>query len=132
MLWKRDLVGVSPHSTASLSGPRILYWIRPRMTGRKGWGITWTILLANIFHPLSPQVNFSRRIQEKLNGAKGRVRELERRRSKEGEREVQELLIPATVNGRAIAPRTCLALGWIAHKWDKAAHLYQSLLSFRA
>ena len=27
------------------------------------------------------------------SGAKGRVRELERRRSKEGEREVQELLI---------------------------------------
>ena len=60
------------------------------------------------------------------------MRELERRRSKEGEREVQELWIPATVNGRAIAPRTCLALRWIAHKWDKAAHLYQSLLSFLA
>ena len=60
------------------------------------------------------------------------MRELDRRRSKEGEREVKELLIQATVNGRIIAPRTCLSLRWIAHKWDKAAHLYQSLLSFRA
>ena len=57
VLWKCDIVGVSPHSTGSLSGPRILYLIRPRMTGITGWGITWTILLATIFHPLSPQVN---------------------------------------------------------------------------
>ena len=49
-------------------------------------------------------------------GAKGRVRELERRRRKEGEREVQELLIQATVNGRIISPRTCLGLRWISHK----------------
>ena len=63
-------------------------------------------------------------------GAKERVRELERRRSKEGEREVKELLSQATVNGRIISPRTCVCLRWISHKWDKAAHLYQSLLSF--
>ena len=49
-------------------------------------------------------------------GAKGRVRELERRRRKEGEREVQELLIQATVNGRIISPRTCLGVRWISHK----------------
>jgi len=62
------------------------------------------------------------------------VRELERRRSKEGEREVKELLVQATVNGRTRknAPRTCPCLRWISHKWDKAAHLYQSLLSFLA
>ena len=41
-----------------------------------------------------------------MKGAKGSVRELERRRSKEGEREVQELLIQATVNSRIISPRT--------------------------
>ena len=57
VLWKCDIVGVSPHSTGSLSGPLILYLIRPMMTGRKGWGITWTILVANISHPLSPQIN---------------------------------------------------------------------------
>ena len=66
------------------------------------------------------------------SGAKGRVRELERRRSKEGEREVQELLSLATVNGSIISPRTCLGLRWISHKWDKPAHVYESLLSFRA
>ena len=66
------------------------------------------------------------------SGAKGRVRELERRRSKEGEREVQELWIQATVNGRIISPRTCLGLRWITHKWYKQAHLCQSLLSFLA
>ena len=67
-----------------------------------------------------------------MKGAKGSVRELERRRSKEGEREVQELWIQATVNGRIISPRTCLGLRWISHKWDKPAHVYESLLSFRA
>jgi len=82
VLRKRDLVGVSPHSTGSLSVPLFLYVTRPNVTGRKVWGITWTILLANIFHPLSQQVNFSRRIEEKLNRAKGRVRKLERRRWK--------------------------------------------------
>ena len=65
-----------------------------------------------------------------MKGAERSVRQLERRRSKEGEREVQELLIQATVNGRIIAPRTCLGLRWISHKWDQPAHLYQSLLSF--
>jgi len=60
------------------------------------------------------------------------VRELERRRCKEGEREVQQLWIPASVNGRIIAPRTCLGVRWISHKWDKPAHLYESLLSFLA
>ena len=57
VLWKCDIVGVSPHSTGSLSGPLTLYLIRPMMTGRKGWGIIWTILVANISHPLSPQIN---------------------------------------------------------------------------
>jgi len=33
---------------------------------------------------------------------------------------------------RKNAPRTCPCLRWISHKWDKAAHLYQSLLSFLA
>ena len=61
-----------------------------------------------------------------------RVRELERRRSKVGEREVKELLLQATVYGRIIAPRTCLGLRWISYKWDKPAHVYQSLLSFQA
>jgi hypothetical protein len=65
-------------------------------------------------------------------GEKGRVRQLERRRSKEGEREVKDLLVQAKVNGRKNAPRTCPCLRWISHKWDKAAHLYQSLLSFLA
>ena len=60
------------------------------------------------------------------------MRELERRISKVGEREVKELLFQATVNGRIIAPRTCLSLRWIAHKWDKPAHVYQSLPSFMA
>ena len=60
------------------------------------------------------------------------MRELERRISKVGEREVKELLFQATVNGRIIATRTCLSLRWIAHKWDKPAHVYQSLLSFMA
>ena len=65
-------------------------------------------------------------------GAKERVRELERRRSKEGEREVKELLSQATVNGRIISPRTCVCLRGISHEWDKPAHLHQSLLSFLA
>jgi len=73
------------------------------------------------------------RIQEKLKGGKG---ESERAREKEikkkREREVKELLIQATVNGRIIAPRTCLGLRWISHQWEKPAHLYQSLLSFMA
>ena len=60
------------------------------------------------------------------------MRELERRISKVGEREVKELLFQATVNGRIIAPRTCLGVRWISHKWDKPAHLYESLLSFLA
>ena len=51
------------------------------------------------------------------------MRELERRISKEGEREVKELLSQATVNGSIRYPRTFLALRWIAHKWDKAVHL---------
>ena len=56
VLWKGDIVGMSPHSTGSLSGPLILYLVRPMMTGRKGWGIIWTIRLAKIFDPLLPQV----------------------------------------------------------------------------
>ena len=86
VLWKDDLVGVSPHSTGSLSGPRILYLMRPRMTGRTAWGITWTILLATIFHPLSPHVKFGRRIQEILKGVRGeseRAREKEMKRRRE-------------------------------------------------
>ena len=38
----------------------------------------------------------------------------------------------STANGRIIAPRTCLGVRWISHKWDKPAHVYQSLLSFLA
>ena len=86
MLWKADLVGVSPHSTGSLSGPRILYLIRPRMTGINGWGITWTILLATIFPPLSPQVNLQQEDQETLKGGRGeseRAREKEMKRRRE-------------------------------------------------
>ena len=86
MLWKDDLVGVSPHSTGSLSGPRILYLIRPRMTGINGWGITWTILLATIFPPLSPQVNLQQEDQETLKGGRGeseRAREKEMKRRRE-------------------------------------------------
>ena len=41
-------------------------------------------------------------------------------------------MIQATINGRIIAPRTCLCLRWISHKWDNPAHRYQSLLSFQA
>lgn len=67
-----------------------------------------------------------------MNGGQGERERAREKEIKEGEREVQELLIPATVNGRRISPRTCLGLRWISHKWDKAAHLYQSLLSFRA
>ena len=82
------------------------------------------------YHPRSA---CSRRIQEKLKGCKAvsespREKEIKRKR----EREEQELLIQATFIGRIVSPRTCLCLRWIAHKWDKAAHLYQSLLSFRA
>ena len=51
-----------------------------------------------------------------MKGAKGSVRELERRISKVGEREVKELLFQATVNGRIISPRTCLGVRWISHK----------------
>ena len=86
MLWKDDLVGVSAHSTGSLSGPRILYLIRPRMTGINGWGITWTILLATIFPPLSPQVNLQQEDQETLKGGRGeseRAREKEMKRRRE-------------------------------------------------
>ena len=68
VLWKDDLVGVSPHSTGSLYGPLILYLIRPRMTGRKGSGLTWTILLAKIFHPLSPQVNLQEMDSREIEG----------------------------------------------------------------
>ena len=82
-MWKDDLAGVSPHSTGSLSGPRILYLIRPRMTGINGWGITWTILLATIFPPLSPQVNLQQEDQETLKGGRG---ESERAREKEMKR----------------------------------------------
>ena len=60
------------------------------------------------------------------------MRFLERRRSKEREREEQELLIQATFIGRIVSPRTCLGLRWISHKWDKPAHVFQSLLSFKA
>ena len=60
------------------------------------------------------------------------MRELVRRRSKEGEREDKELWIQATGNVRIIAPRTCLGLRLISHKWDKPAHVYESLLSFLA
>ena len=74
------MVAVSPHSTGSLSGPRNLYVIRPRMTGRKGCGITWTILLAKIFHPLSPQVNLLQEDSREIEGGKG---ECERAREKE-------------------------------------------------
>ena len=68
-----------------------------------------------------------------MKGGKGeseRAREKEMKRRRE--REVQELLSLATVNGSIISPRTCLGLRWISHKWDKPAHLYQSLLSFLA
>ena len=60
------------------------------------------------------------------------MRELERRISKVGEREDKELWIQATGNVRIIATRTCLGLRWISHKWDKPAHVYESLLSFLA
>ena len=63
---------------------------------------SWLIYFIH-YHPRS---TCSRRVQEKLKGGKGRGRELVRRRSKEGEREVKELLIAATVNGRIISPRT--------------------------
>ena len=59
---------------------------------------------------------------------RARENEIKRRR----EREVKELLIPATVNGRILAPMTCPGLRWISHKWDTPAHVYQSLLSFLA
>ena len=44
----------------------------------------------------------------------------------------KEPWIQASGNVRIIAPRTCLGLRWISHKWDKPAHLYQSFLSFLA
>ena len=67
-----------------------------------------------------------------MKGGKGERERAREKEIKEGEREVKELWIPATVNGRIISPRTCLSLRWLAHKWDKPAHLYQSLLSFMA
>ena len=67
-----------------------------------------------------------------MKGGRGESERARERRSKEGEREVQELLIQATVNGRIIAPRTCLSLRWISHKENKPAHVYQMLLSFLA
>ena len=76
VLWKHDLVGVSPHSTGSLSGPRILYWIRPRMTGDNlehslGYYISSIITTGQLV---------AGGFQRYGRGAKGRVRELERRR----------------------------------------------------
>ena len=44
----------------------------------------------------------------------------------------KEPWIQASGNVRIIAPRTCLGLRWISHKWDKPAHVYESLLSFLA
>ena len=67
-----------------------------------------------------------------MKGGRGESERARERRSKEGEREVQELLSLATVNGSIISPRTCLGLRWISHKWDKPAHVYESLLSFLA
>ena len=67
-----------------------------------------------------------------MNGGQGERERAREKEIKEGEREVKELWIQATVNGRIIAPRTCLGLRWIAHKWDKPEHFYQSLLSFLA
>ena len=66
-----------------------------------------------------------------MKGGKG---ESERAREKEMKRrrEDKELWIQATGNVRIIAPRTCLGLRWISHKWDKPAHVYESLLSFLA
>jgi len=67
-----------------------------------------------------------------LNGGQGERERAREKEIKEGERELKELLIPATVIGRIISPRTCLGLRWISHKLDKRADLYQSLLSFLA
>ena len=83
MLWKDDLVGVSPHSAGSLSGPRILYLIRPRMTGINGWGtlgpFSWLLYFIHYHH----RSTCNRRIQDKLKGGKG---ESERAREKEMKR----------------------------------------------
>ena len=67
-----------------------------------------------------------------MKGGKG---ECERTREKEIKRRRERgkgAVVQATVNGRKNAPRTCLGLRWVSHKWDNAAHLYQSLLSFLA
>ena len=67
-----------------------------------------------------------------MKGGKG---ESERAREKEMKRRRERgtgAVDTSTANGRIIAPRTCLSLRWLAHKWDKPAHLYQSLLSFMA
>ena len=87
VLWKDDVVVVSPHSTGNLSAPRILYLIRPRMTGRKDWGITWTILLANIFHPLSPQAHKQQGDSGEIEGGQRGERESWREGDQKNERE---------------------------------------------
>jgi len=86
VLWKDDLVGVSPHSTGSLSGPRILYLIRPRMTGINGWGtlgpFSWLLYFIHYHH----RSTFGRRIQGTLKGVRGeseRAREKEMKRRRE-------------------------------------------------
>ena len=84
--------------------------------------------MATIFHPLSPQDNIWQEDSRDIEGGRGESERARERGSKEGEREVQELLIQATVNGRIIAPRTCLGLSWISHKWDKPAHVYEGVL----
>ena len=67
-----------------------------------------------------------------MKGGRG---ESERAREKEMKRRRERgtgAVDTSTANGRIIAPRTWDCLRWISHKWDKPAHLYESLLSFLA
>ena len=86
ILWKCDIVGVSPHSTGRLSGPRNLYVIRPRMTGRKGWVIIGPFSWLRYFIHYPHRSTFGRRIQETLKRGRGeseRAREKEMKRRRE-------------------------------------------------
>ena len=83
MLWKDDLVGVSAHSTGSLSGPRNLYVIRPRMTQLMDGGSLGPFSWLRYFIHYPHWSTCSRRIQEILKGGRG---ESERAREKEMKR----------------------------------------------
>ena len=67
-----------------------------------------------------------------MKGGRGDSESAREKEVKSRRKRGKELWIQATGNVRINSPRTCLGLRWISHKWEKPAHLYQSLLSFLA